>query len=122
MRKFNPEWLNRPRKRGNPENQLVLQILHYLKAVGLIAGKVKVKGSFSKRGAFIFDPYLMTGLPDIFAFDEKNKVMYGVECKVGNNTQSANQKTFQELFHNPPERVYLVAYSLEDVKKTLSKQ
>lgn len=120
MSRFNPEWLNIPRKRGSPENHLVLQILHYLKAVGLVAGKVKVKGSFSKRGAFILDPYLMTGLPDIFAFDEKNKVMYGIEAKIKGNTQSANQRSFQELFHNPPGRIYLVAYSLEDVKKGLS--
>ncbi len=119
MRRFNPEWLNRPRKRGSPENHLVLQILHYLRARGLTAGKVKVKGSFSKKGAFILDPYLMTGLPDIFAFDDKNKVMYGVECKVGSNIQSPNQRNFQELFHNPPGRVYLVAYSLEEIQKII---
>lgn len=119
MRRFNPEWLNRPRKRGSPENHLVLQILHYLKARGLVAGKVKVKGSFSKRGAFILDPYLMTGLPDIFAFDTNNKVMYGIEAKVGSNSQSANQKSFQELFHNPPSRVYLVVYSLEDIQQAI---
>jgi hypothetical protein len=59
-------------------------------------------------------------LPDIFAFDEKNKIMYGIEAKIKGNSQSDNQISFQQLFHNPPGRIYLLAYTLEDIQKALS--
>ena len=101
-------------KRGNPEGHIVLQILHYLRAIGCTAGKVKVKGSPKAGGGFLFDPYLMTGLPDIFCFD-KNDIMYGIEVKAGKNNQTPNQVQFQQLFHLSPSRIYLIAYSLEDV-------
>lgn len=118
MRKFNPAW-QRPRKRQAPENHLVLQIIHYLRACGLTAGKIKTQGSPKAGGGFLFDPYRITGLPDIFAWD-KQGVMYGIEAKAGKNTQSANQKAFQGLFHKPPDRIYLVVYSLEEIQKIVS--
>lgn len=99
-------------KRGNPEAHLLLQIIKYCKLKGCYVGKVKVKGSFNKRG-FIFDPYLLTGLPDAFCF--KGGIMYAIETKVKGNKQTPNQETFQEHFHNPPDRIYIIAYKLEDV-------
>lgn len=109
----------RPRKRQAPEGHLVLQCLHYLKARGYTAGKIKVQGSPLPGGrGFLFDPYRMTGLPDIFAFKQGGTwydIMYGIECKNGKNTQTDNQLAFQKLFHFPPSRVYLVIRSLDEL-------
>jgi len=113
------EWFKRPRKRDNPENHLRLQILIYLKSCGLSAGKVKTTGAPRPGGGFIFDPYTWRGLPDIIAFDDDKKIMYAIECKIGDNKQSEYQKAFQQVFHAPPGRIYLVAYSLEEIKQTI---
>ena len=50
----------------------------------------------------------------------KNKIMYGIEAKIKGNSQSDNQISFQQLFHNPPSRIYLLAYTLEDIQKAVS--
>ena len=115
---FNPEWLNRNRKRGNPEAHLVLQIIKYAKAIGCYAGKIKVKGSFSKQGNFIFDRYLIRGLPDVLIF--KNSIMYLVECKVGKNILTEEQEIFKQFFHKPPDRIFIEARNLEDVTKEIA--
>jgi hypothetical protein len=101
-----------PRK-AQPERGIVLDILKELAYNGWRCGKVKVSGAVKKGGGFIFDPYTMRGLPDIFAF--KNGVMLGVECKAGKNHQTPYQKEFQKLFHHPPDRIYVVARSYDDV-------
>ena len=84
-----------------------------------MAGKVKVKGSPKVGGGWIFDPYLMRGLPDIFAFNYKSKVMLGIECKVNSNKQTDDQETFECYFNHPPERIYLIIRSLEELQKAI---
>jgi hypothetical protein len=118
MRKFNPQWLNKPRKYNNPEARLLLSILKYLHLSGWYCGKVKVKGSFLKQGNFIMDRYLMKGLPDAFAFN-KNGVMLAIETKVHPNNLTPEQEKFKEHFHYPPERLYFTIYSLEELEKII---
>lgn len=116
---YNPDWLNRNRKRGNPEAHLLLQCLKYLDISGWYCGKVKVKGSFSKQGHFIMDRYLMKGLPDAFAF--KNGIMLAIETKAGNNTLTPDQEKFKEHFHNPLSgRIYAVIRKLEELQEMTS--
>jgi hypothetical protein len=115
---FNKEWLNRNRKRGNPEAHLVLQILKYLSFKNHYCGKVKTKGSFTKQGAFILDRYQMIGLPDIFSFSP-NGTFYAIECKAGKNILTPQQEKFKQLFHLPPTRIFITAYSLEDITQII---
>lgn len=97
-----------------------MQILHYVRACGLAAGKIKTFAAFKPGQGYLADPYQFTGLPDIIAFDDDKKIMYAIEAKVNGNTQSENQKAFQQLFHAPPGRIYLVIYSLEEIQKIIS--
>jgi hypothetical protein len=113
MPKFNPEWLNRPRKRGNPEGQLQLQIIHYYKAKGYIIGKIKNKGS-RLGNRFIQDPYAFLGLPDLLLFTS-NK-MFFIEVKAPQGKQSEYQTAFQNYCNNA-NIPYILAYSLEDVQE-----
>ena len=108
---MNPEWLNRPRKRGNPEAHIVLQIIKYITLKGGWAKKIKTKGSFTKQGSFIFDRYAAKGVPDILYF--YNGTMGWIEAKA-TGTQSPEQKQFQELCisTNTP---YFLVHSLDDV-------
>ena len=115
---FNKDWLNKNRKRGNPEAHLVLQIIKYLSLKNHYCGKVKTKGSFTKQGAFILDKYQMTGLPDIFSFSP-NGIFYAIECKAGKNILTSTQEIFKQQFHLPPTRIFISAYSLEDVMKII---
>ena len=114
MRQFNPQWRNRPRKRNNPEVQLVRHIIYELRNRGYVAGKVKTTGA-PINGRFIKDLLLMKGLPDIFAFNLNTKVMLGIEAKAGSNKQTDDQLIFGAHFHNPPSRIYLVIRSIEDL-------
>jgi hypothetical protein len=114
---FNPEFLNKIHKRGNPEAHLLLQCLKFLDLSGWYCGKVKVKGSFSSKGHFIMDRYLMRGLPDLFAF--KNGIMIAGETKIHPNKITPEQEIFKKHFHNPPYRIYLVIYSLEELQKEI---
>jgi len=118
MRHFNPQWLNRPRKKNNPETHLRRQALIYLRLKGHFAGKINVIGTPTGRGGFIASPDLMRGLPDIFSFSP-DKIMYAWELKIGKNPQSEYQKTFQRYFHNPPARQYFVIYSLEELQEII---
>ena len=101
---------NHTKKRDNKEGRLQLQILHYLKGIGLAAGKIKTKGSFNK-GSFIKDRYQWTGLPDLLVFTPE---LLFLEIKVGKNTQTPNQKDFQEFCKKANVR-YFVVKSLDDV-------
>ena len=100
----------RPHKRGNPEGQLQLQILHYLKARGYVVGKTKTKGSqIGKR--FLFDIYQFRGFPDLVVFTPK---FYFIEVKAPGGKQSEEQLNFQECCVKAG-IPYILAYSLEDV-------
>jgi len=108
---FNPDFLNRPHKKGNPEGQLQLQIIHYCKARGYIIGKIKNKGS-RLGNHFIQDPYTFLGLPDLLLFTSNR--MFFIEVKTPKNKQSEYQIFFQNhcIKANIP---YILARSLEDV-------
>lgn len=106
-------------RRKQPEAHLLLQILKLLRLKGLKVGKVKVKGTQNPRGNFILDPYLMRGLPDAIAFDKD--VMYAIETKIKGNSQTPDQKEFEKLFHLPPSRIYILAYSWEGVESIIDK-
>ncbi len=113
MRRFNPQWLNRPRKRGNPEGRLVLSIIKYLRCRGFFAGKIKAKGGFKASGGWIRDLYQAEGLPDIIAFTP-SLIFIEAKSKVG--VQSVPQKTFQD-YCNKANIPYILAYSMDDVIK-----
>lgn len=115
--RFKP-YMQRPRKRQAREAHLLLSIIKYLNISGWYVGKVKVKGSFTSKGNFIFDRYLMKGLPDAFAF--KGDTMLAVETKIGSNTLTPDQEKFKQHFHRPPSRIYLEARSLDDVISAIS--
>lgn len=124
MPHFNPQWLNRPHKRDNPERRLQVQCCIYLYSLGWISGIVKNIGSPNKFGGHILDRYQMRGTPDIIAFSPDKKVMLAIEAKIKNNPQSDFQKMWQENFHLPPSRIYAIIRSrqeLEDVIKGLTK-
>jgi len=101
---------NRIKKKDNPEGRLQLEILHYLRGLGFPCGKVKTKGSFNK-GSFIKDRYQWTGLPDLLVFTPK---LLFLEIKVGKNSQTPNQKDFQQFCEKANVK-YFVVKSLEDV-------
>ena len=111
MPHFNPQWLQRPRKKDNPEGRIALQILKYLRAIGAVAGKTKTMGV--RRGNFYSrDPYLFLGFPDITFF--YNNRLYFCEVKSPTGQMSEHQKSFQEycIKSNIP---YILAKSLEDI-------
>lgn len=101
---------NRSKKRDKPENRLVMQIIHYLKAKGYAIGKVKTTGAI-KRGSFLKDPYLWTGLPDLLVFTPG---LVFLEVKTGKNKQTPNQKDF-EHFCKLAGITYFVVYNLDEV-------
>ena len=116
MTRFNPEWLNRPRKRASPEAHLVRQIITYLRIKGFRAGKIKTHGVWdSKSRAYRADPYAWVGVPDILCF---TPALVFIECKAGHNTQSSEQQSFQQLCTTAG-IPYILAYSLEDVQKIM---
>jgi len=90
---FNPSFLTkqRPRKRGNPEGVLQLQIIKSLRARGHYCAKIKTKGS-SYKGRFIFDPYQSVGCPDLIVF---SPALRFIEVKSGKNIQTPEQAQFQ---------------------------
>lgn len=109
---YNPDFLNRPHKRGNPEGQLQLQIIHYCKARGYIIGKTKTTGI--KRGrAFCFDPYTFRGFPDLTCFCPQ---LIFIEVKSRKGEQTPEQMDFQE-FCNKANIPYILARDLSDIEK-----
>jgi len=110
--------MQRPRKRQAPEAHIVLQILKYLSLKNHYCGKIKTKGSFTKQGAFILDKYQMIGLPDILSFSPDG-TLFAIECKAGKNILTPQQEKFKQLFHSPPTRIFLTAYSLDDVTRNI---
>lgn len=108
---YNPRFMQRVRKRGNPEGQIQLSILHWAKARGYTIGKIKNKGS-RVGDSFIFDPYAFLGLPDLLLF--ANNKMYFLEIKSATGQQSPHQKSFQECCLSSGIN-YILCRSLEDV-------
>lgn len=98
--------------RRQPEKEIQLQIIKYLKLKGYAVGKIKTQGA--RRGnAFILDPYHFKGVADLLVFAPG---VHFIEVKAGKNKQSPDQIIFQELCkasHTP----YTVAYSLDDIIK-----
>jgi hypothetical protein len=118
--------LQRPRKRSNPEGAIVLQIIKSLRARGYEAYKIKTQGS-PYKGRFIFDPYRLTGLPDILAWKKEAgdtwvKELFALEVKSKVGVQSSNQKFFESIFHFPPSRNYAVVRSVEEALKAVKFQ
>ena len=102
--------MERIAKRGNPEGQIQLQIIHYLKNKGYTVGKTKTKGS-TLRGRFLYDVYQFRGFPDLVVFTPK---FYFIEVKAPGGVQSPEQKHFEELckFAGIP---YILARRVDDV-------
>jgi len=107
-----PKYRNRVNRRGNPEGHIVLQIIKTLRAYGYNAYKVKTQGSPKAGGGFMFDPYRLTGFPDIFAWKD-NFRLFAFEVKA-ETKQTPNQIYFQSFFHYPPSRIYAVVHSVEE--------
>lgn len=112
---FNPEFLNQPHKRGNPEAQIQLQIIHYCKAKGYVIGKIKNKGS-RLGNRFIQDPYAFLGLPDLLLF--ANNKMFFIEVKSPKGLQSEHQVLFNDLC-NKAGIIYILAHSLEEIQAVI---
>ena len=114
MPSFNPQWLQRPRKKDNPEGRTQLQILKYLKAIGAVVGKTKTVGI--KRGKnYCFDPYTMRGKADLECFWKG--VMYAIEVKAPGKSikEDSDQDKYRNVFHCPPSRIFIEADCLEKV-------
>ena len=97
---------------ANPEGIIQLQILHYLKAIGAVCGKTKTMG-VKRNGRYCLDPYVMLGKADLECFWKS--VMYTIEVKSSTGKMSEHQRNYKEVFHKPPDRIFIEAHSLEDV-------
>ena len=106
---------NRPIKNKSPESQLVMQIIHYLRAKNKPCGKTKTRGLFNKQGQWCADPYLFTGFPDITVFTPR---LIFIEAKSLTGKQSEEQKTFQS-FCEKAGIPYILARRLEDVTEVI---
>jgi len=111
MKRFNPQWLNKPRKRSGLEGRIQLQIIHYLKMKGAAVGKTKTMG-VRDGGHYRFDIYTFRGFPDLTCFI--NNTLYFIEVKSPRGIQSPEQQTFELLCHQAGIH-YILAKSLEDV-------
>jgi hypothetical protein len=98
------------------EKVVQLHILHYLKGIGAYVGKTRTMGV--KRGrAYCFDPWTFRGKCDLEAFYKG--IMYGIEVKSEKGKLSPEQIRYKELFHKPPDRIFIEAHSVEDVSKII---
>ena len=70
-----------------------------------------------RNGRYCLDPYTMLGKADLEAFH--NGIMYCIEVKSANGCWSENQQYYKEVFHKPPDRIYLLAYSVDDVMEII---
>ncbi len=99
------------------EGRTQRQIIRYLKAIGAVVGKTKTMGV--KRGnVYCLDPYVMLGKADLECFWKG--VMYCIECKSTVGRMSSNQKSYREVFHKPPDRIFIEAHSVEDVSNIIN--
>ena len=118
MRRFHPDFLNRSRKRDNPEGQVQLEIIRYLKRLGAVVGKTKTMG-VNRNGSFCYDIYTMRGKADLECFFKD--VMYAIEVKAKGNKikEDSDQDKYRSLFHCPPSRIFIEADCLEDVQEVI---
>jgi len=108
------KWLNRPRKRDNPEGVIQLQIIHYLKRIGAVVGKTRTMGV--RRGdSYCYDVYTMRGKADLEAFYKG--IMYCIEVKAPGKSveKDSDQDHYRNIFHAPPSRIFIEADCLEDI-------
>jgi len=101
-------------RRGSPEAHLLLQVIKYCRARGAYIGKIKNKGTLNKAGNFIFDPYLMRGLPDALMF--YNRKLYFIETKAGSNDLTPEQNDFKRNCE-ACDITYLVIRNLDEIIK-----
>ena len=96
--------------RRQPEKEIQLSIIKYLRIKGYTVGKIKTTGA-RKGKAFILDPYQFRGIADLLVF---TPALHFIEVKAGKNKQSPDQITFQKLCKdsNTP---YSVVYSLDEI-------
>ena len=87
---------------ATPEGKLKTKITTYLKQSGIYHFRKNQVAGDKK------------GIPDIIAIDSKGTFI-GIEVKAGDNTQSEAQKAQQRGIEKT-NGVYLLAYSLQDVK------
>ncbi len=120
LRAFNQAQMNvKPatKKRGNPEMQLVNEILDYLKKRGDIyawrmnAGKVKTEQGRWFEGA-------PAGTADIIGLHLGTGRMVAIEVKVGNNQPTELQMDFLEMVKQA-RGVAFPAWSVEQVEQRL---
>lgn len=93
-----------------------MQCIHYLKAIGATVGKTKIFG-LKKNGHYCIDRYMMVGKSDIECFYKS--VMYCIECKSPTGTMNDNQKFYRDVFHKPPDRIFILSKKLEDVSDVI---
>ena len=87
---------------ATPEGKLKTKITAYLKQSGIYYFRKNQVAGDKK------------GIPDIIAIDSKG-IFVGIEVKVGSNIQSEAQKAQQRGIEKT-KGIYLLAYSLQDVK------
>ena len=108
--------IGRKRKRDNPEGRLQREIIFYLRTLGIPVGKTKTMGV--KRGnVWCYDPFTFRGKCDLECF--YNGIMYAIEVKSPTGKMSLEQEEYRQLFHKPPDRIYLLAKKIEDVTEVI---
>ena len=96
--------------RKQPEKEIQLSIIKYLRYKGYTVGKIKTTGA--RRGkAFILDPYQFKGVADLLVF---TPALHFIEVKAGKNKQSPEQIEFEKLCDTAGIS-YILAYSLDDI-------
>lgn len=99
------------------EKQLTLAVLHYLKAVGAVAGKIKSFGYKHRKFGYIKDYWQWTGIPDVLCFYKHRHIYF--ECKRDEHCkQSDDQKRFEELCKEANVEYYVIR-SIDDVKDAI---
>lgn len=102
---MNEEFVERLKKKGvNNETKLQRKVQKYLQEIGCY--EFKVHGSL----------YMKAGIPDIICCYKG--LFVGIETKVGRNKQSELQKIHERDILRA-KGIYILAYSLEDVKNVL---
>ena len=105
------------RQKDSPEGRIQLSIIHYCKLKGFVIGKTKTMG-IRDKGFYRKAPYIFTGKCDLEAF-APNGIMYGIEVKSKTGKLSEHQKAYRDIFHKPPDRIFIEAHSLDDVIKVV---
>lgn len=105
----------RLKRYNNPEGQIQLQIIRYLKSLGFAVGKTRTMGVRNPEGGYRLDPYTFRGFPDLTAFVPE---LLFIEVKAERGRFTEYQRDFQELCEKAG-ITYIVARSIEDVEEYL---